>query len=152
MSRNPNAQLDVIAFTNKQGECLGPVGLAVLHGLRLPVKETKGAVRVDRIRVPANFCGRAHRHPCGGINIVLQGSARHYYGWDLKHRDVHAGDIFYVPPGEPHLVCSKEGCVAVEVGLGIEGTEFCPELDELWRTTRAAAWRKARCCQKKRAS
>lgn len=148
MSRSSKAQFDFLSLSHRDGECIGPVGLAVLHGLKLPVGEISGEVRVDRIRVPSNFCGRAHRHPSAGVNIVVQGTARHYFGETLEHRDVQAGDMIFVPAGEPHLVCSKDGCVAVELGLGVEGTEFCPELDELWKRTRAAGWRRALCRKK----
>ena len=148
MSGNPKAQIRLETLSQREGECIGPVGLAVLHGLKLAVKEINGEVRVDRIRVPRNFCGRAHKHPSAGVNIVLQGTARHYFGDTLEYRDVQAGDIFYVAAGEPHLVCSKDGCVAVEVGLGVEGIEFCPELDQLWKRTRASGWRRALCRKK----
>jgi len=150
MSRNPKAQISLVSLAQTDGECIGPVGLAVLHGLKMSAGEINGEVRVDRIRVPSNFRGRAHRHPSAGVNIVLQGTARHYFGQNLKYRDVKAGDIFYVPAGEPHLVCSKDGCVAVEVGLGVEGTEFCPELDELWKRTRASGWQRVICGKKER--
>jgi hypothetical protein len=36
------------------------------------------------------------------------------------------------------------------VGLGAEGTEFCPELDELWKRTRASGWQRVLCGKKDR--
>lgn len=151
MSRISNAQLNVVPFANTAGECVGPVGLAVLHALNLSTEGITGGLHIDRIRVPKGFVGRAHKHQRAGVNIVLKGRARHYFGTDLQFRDLKAGDIFYVPAGEPHLVCSTTGCVAVEVGLGAEGTEFCPELDELWCKTRREGWlKKAAPCPRRR--
>lgn len=131
-------EFHLVRFTEREGEALGALGMKILHALTLPT--TTAVVHVERVCVPAKFRGRVHKHPCAGVNIVLSGSATHYYGADLTRVEVTAGDIFYVPADQPHTVTSLSGCVAVEVRLGEEGVEFCPALDKLWEKRFGAEW------------
>lgn len=131
-------EFHLVRFTERQGEALGPLGLKILHALALPTNTA--VVHVERVCVPAKFRGRVHKHPTAGVNIMLSGSATHYYGDDLQAVEVNAGDIFHVPADQPHTVTSLSGCVAVEVRLGQDGVEFLPELDALWEERYGVEW------------
>ena len=126
-----------VLLGDRTDEELGPVGLALKHAFQFGYT---GPVTIDRIVVPSGFVSRAHRHAAPSVNIVIQGSATHYAGNDLEPTEVGTGDMFSVPAGEPHLVTSLTGCVAVEIRFGAECTEFLPDIQAIWDERYLQEW------------
>lgn len=90
------------------------------------------------LTIPPGGRARAHLHEGHETAIyVISGEAETWYGDRLQHCSVtRAGDMFYIPPGVPHLPVNRSAapCVAVVARTDPneqESVVLLPELEAL---------------------
>ena len=94
----------------------GKQGLRYFEGI---AAETVGATGIcmHLLTIPPGGRAKAHLHQTHETAIyMLSGSAHTWYGDRLEHHViVHAGELFYIPAGVPHLPAnlSNTPCTAV---------------------------------------
>ncbi|MEK1890090.1 MAG: cupin domain-containing protein [Phyllobacterium sp.] len=115
----------------------GKQGLNYFEGI---AAETVGSTGICMhiLTIPPGARAKAHMHEAHETAIyMLSGEAHTWYGDGLKeHVIVHAGELFYIPPGVPHLPAnlSNTPCTAVIARTDPneqESVVLLPELDSL---------------------
>lgn len=95
----------------------GKQGFSYLEGISAETTGSKG-IAMMLLTVPPGGRAKAHMHEAHETAIfVLSGEVETFYGHNLEHRIItKAGDMFYIPPGMPHLPVNRsqtEPCSAV---------------------------------------
>ena len=95
----------------------GKQGFSYLEGISAETTGSKG-IAMMLLTVPPGGRAKAHMHEAHETAIfVLSGEVETFYGHNLEHRIItKAGDMFYIPPGMPHLPVNRsktESCSAV---------------------------------------
>ncbi|PWE57031.1 cupin [Metarhizobium album] len=95
----------------------GKQGFSYLEGISAGTAGSKG-IAMMLLTVPPGGRAKAHMHESHETAIfVLSGEVETFYGHNLEHRIItKAGDMFYIPPGMPHLPVNRsktESCSAV---------------------------------------
>jgi uncharacterized RmlC-like cupin family protein len=90
------------------------------------------------LTIPPGVRAKAHLHEAHETAIyMLSGEAHTWYGDDLEHHVVvHAGELFYIPAGVPHLPAnlSSTPCTAIIARTDPneqESVVLLPELDKV---------------------
>lgn len=113
----------------------GKQGLHYFEGI---AAETVGSTGICMhiLTIPPGARAKAHMHEAHETAIyMLSGEAHTWYGEGLKeHIIVHAGELFYIPPGVPHLPAnlSNTPCTAIIARTDPneqESVVLLPELD-----------------------
>jgi len=113
----------------------GKQGLNYFEGI---AAETVGSTGICMhiLTIPPGARAKAHMHEAHETAIyMLSGEAHTWYGDGLKeHIVVHAGELFYIPPGVPHLPAnlSNTPCTAIIARTDPneqESVVLLPELD-----------------------
>ncbi|MRG55663.1 cupin domain-containing protein [Phyllobacterium sp. SYP-B3895] len=113
----------------------GKQGLNYFEGI---AAETVGSTGICMhiLTIPPGARAKAHMHESHETAIyMLSGEAHTWYGEGLKeHIIVHAGELFYIPPGVPHLPAnlSNTPCTAIIARTDPneqESVVLLPELD-----------------------
>ncbi|MBW6421344.1 cupin domain-containing protein [Rhizobium sp. XQZ8] len=115
----------------------GKQGFSYIEGISAESAGAKG-IAMMLLTVPPGGRAKAHMHEAHETAIyVLSGEVDTYYGDRLQHFVVtKAGDMFYIPPGMPHLPVNrgKEPAVAVIARTDPneqESVVLLPELEAL---------------------
>ncbi len=115
----------------------GKQGFSYFEGI---ARETAGsqAICMHLLTIPPGVRAKAHLHEAHETAIyMLSGEAHTWYGDDLEHHVVvHAGELFYIPAGVPHLPAnlSSTPCTAIIARTDPneqESVVLLPELDSL---------------------
>ncbi|CAD7054589.1 MULTISPECIES: cupin domain-containing protein [Pseudorhizobium] len=115
----------------------GKQGLSYFEGI---AAETVGSTGIcmHLLTIPPGGRAKAHLHQSHETAIyMLSGSAHTWYGDRLEHHVVvHAGELFYIPAGVPHLPAnlSNTPCTAIIARTDPneqESVVLLPELDGL---------------------
>ena len=115
----------------------GKQGLSYFEGI---AAETVGSTGICMhiLTIPPGARAKAHLHEEHETAIyMLSGEAHTWYGDALQeHVIVHAGELFYIPPGVPHLPAnlSNTPCTAIIARTDPneqESVVLLPELDRL---------------------
>ncbi|WP_274628299.1 cupin domain-containing protein [Arvimicrobium flavum] len=116
----------------------GKQGLSYFAGI---AAETVGSTGIcmHLLTMPPGARAKAHLHASHETAIyVLSGEVHTWYGDRLEHVLVaRAGDLFYIPPGLPHLPANLSGEAASAVIARTDPNEqesvvLLPELDDLF--------------------
>lgn len=115
----------------------GKQGLSYFHGISAESTGAKG-ICMHILTMPPGTKAKAHLHESHETAIyMLSGSAHTWYGERLEHHViVHAGELFYIPAGVPHLPAnlSSTPCTALIARTDPneqESVVLLPELDAL---------------------
>ncbi|ARO25352.1 cupin [Rhizobium sp. S9] len=115
----------------------GKQGLNYFEGI---AAETVGAsgICMHLLTIPPGVRAKAHLHEAHETAIyVLSGEAHTWYGERLEHHVItHAGELFYIPAGVPHMPANLSGtpCTAVIARTDPheqESVVLLPDLDAL---------------------
>ncbi len=113
----------------------GKQGFDYLEGITAEVVGATGICML-LLEIPPGGRARAHMHENHETAIyMLSGEAHTWYGEGLKdHCIVRAGDMFYIPPGVPHLPANLSDKPAIAVIARTDPNEqesvvLLPELD-----------------------
>lgn len=82
----------------------GKQGLSYFAGIAAETVGAKG-ICMHLLTIPPGVRAKAHLHEAHETAIyMLSGEAHTWYGDRLEHHViVHAGELFYIPAGVPHL-------------------------------------------------
>ncbi len=115
----------------------GKQGLSYFQGIAAESVGSTG-ICMHLLTIPPGGRAKAHMHESHETAIyVLSGSSHTWYGDRLEHHVVvHAGELFYIPAGVPHLPAnlSNTPCTAVIARTDPneqESVVLLPELDAL---------------------
>lgn len=115
----------------------GKQGFSYIEGISAESAGAKG-IAMMLLTVPPGGRAKAHMHEAHETAIyVLSGEVDTYYGDRLQHFVVtKAGDMFYIPPGMPHLPVNRGSVPAVAVIARTDPNEqesvvLLPELEAL---------------------
>jgi uncharacterized RmlC-like cupin family protein len=115
----------------------GKQGLSYFEGISAQSVGSTG-ICMHLLTIPPGGRAKAHLHHSHETAIyMLSGSADTWYGERLEnHVVVHAGELFYIPAGVPHLPanCTTTPCTAIIARTDPneqESVQLLPELDEL---------------------
>lgn len=115
----------------------GKQGLRYFEGIAAETVGSSG-ICMHLLTIPPGGRAKAHLHENHETAIyMLSGSAHTWYGDRLEHHVVvHAGDLFYIPAGVPHLPAnlSNTPCTAIIARTDPNEQEsivLLPELDAL---------------------
>ena len=91
-------------------------GSAISQGIAAETVGAKG-ICMHLLTIPPGVRAKAHLHEAHETAIyMLSGEAHTWYGDRLEHHViVHAGELFYIPAGVPHLPAnlSSTPCTAI---------------------------------------
>ena len=133
----PDTVRPTCSLVRPAGAYDGIQGLRYVEGI---AAETVGSTGLCMhvVTIPPGARAKAHLHESHETAIyVLSGEAVTFYGDRLEHEAVtRAGDMFYIPPGVPHLPAnlSDAPCTAVIARTDPneqESVVLLPELDAL---------------------
>ena len=115
----------------------GKQGLNYLEGITAETVGSKG-ICMHILTIPPGARAKAHLHEAHETAIyMLSGEAHTWYGDRLEqHVVVHAGELFYIPAGVPHLPANlgNTPCTAIIARTDPneqESVVLLPELDAL---------------------
>lgn len=115
----------------------GKQGLSYFEGISAQSVGSRG-ICMHLLTMPPGARAKAHLHESHETAIYcLSGSAHTWYGDRLEHHVIlHAGEMFYIPAGVPHLPAnlSSAPCTAVIARTDPneqESVVLLPELDGL---------------------
>jgi uncharacterized RmlC-like cupin family protein len=115
----------------------GKQGLSYFEGIAAETVGAKG-ICMHVLTMPPGARAKAHLHESHETAIyMLSGQAHTWYGERLEnHVVVHAGELFYIPAGVPHLPAnlSNAPCTAIIARTDPneqESVVLLPELDGL---------------------
>ncbi|MGC4409294.1 cupin domain-containing protein [Rhizobium rosettiformans] len=115
----------------------GKQGLSYFEGIAAETVGAKG-ICMHVLTMPPGARAKAHLHESHETAIyMLSGQAHTWYGERLEnHVIVHAGELFYIPAGVPHLPAnlSNTPCTAIIARTDPneqESVVLLPELDGL---------------------
>ena len=115
----------------------GKQGLSYFQGIAAETVGAKG-ICMHLLTIPPGVRAKAHLHEAHETAIyMLSGEAHTWYGDKLEnHVIVHAGELFYIPAGVPHLPANLSGtpCTAIIARTDPNEQEsviLLPELDAL---------------------
>jgi uncharacterized RmlC-like cupin family protein len=115
----------------------GKQGLSYFEGIAAETVGAKG-ICMHVLTMPPGARAKAHLHESHETAIyMLSGQAHTWYGERLEnHVIVHAGELFYIPAGVPHLPAnlSNAPCTAIIARTDPneqESVVLLPELDGL---------------------
>ncbi len=115
----------------------GKQGLSYFEGISAESVGAKG-ICMHILTIPPGAQAKAHLHASHETAIyMLSGSADTWYGDRLEnHVVVHAGELFYIPAGVPHLPANRSStpCTAIIARTDPneqESVVLLPELDAL---------------------
>ena len=113
----------------------GKQGFSYFEGIAAETVGSSG-ICMHLLTIPPGGRARAHKHESHETAIyVLSGEAHTWYGERLENHVVtHAGDMFYIPAGVPHLPANlgERPCSAVIARTDPneqESVVLLPELD-----------------------
>jgi uncharacterized RmlC-like cupin family protein len=115
----------------------GKQGLSYFEGISAESVGSKG-ICMHILTIPPGAQAKAHLHQSHETAIyMLSGSADTWYGERLEnHVVVHAGELFYIPAGVPHVPANRTTtpCTAIIARTDPneqESVVLLPELDAL---------------------